>query len=172
MKKDNGVRLRAVEVEDAQLMFDMEGEGFDDDYGDVVAPLSLNMLRTYAMTYDADPFSAGSLRLIAEVDERVVGMVDLYDVSAIHQRAEVGIYVCRVLRGKGYAKRILSALETYCIEKLSIIALLARTYSENTVACRLFESAGYSFVGVLEGWQKKGGKFHDVNLYLKRMEFD
>lgn len=166
------IRLRGVEPADAELLYAMEGEGFNEEYGDLLAPLSLEMLRTYALTYEADPFAAGSLRLIAEVDGEPAGMVDLYDVSGIHQRAEIGIYVVRAKRGRGVARAMLQKLEQYCIEKLSLLHLTARTIADNEIANRLFIGAGYTPVGCLKDWQKMAGKFKDVNLFLKRMECD
>lgn len=162
--------MRGVEPSDAEMLYAMEGEGFNEEYGDLLAPLSLEMLRTYAFTYDADPFSAGSVRLIAEEGGSPVGMVDLYDISAIHQRAEVGIYVVRSMRRKGVGRALLEQLERYSLEKLSLIHLSARTIADNEIANRLFLGAGYLHVGQLPGWQKVGGRFRDVNLFLKRME--
>ena len=52
-----------------------------------------------------NPFTAGQLRLIIteEGSNNPVGIVDLYEVSQRHQRAFIGIYICKDYRGKGYA---------------------------------------------------------------------
>ncbi|MDE6559002.1 MAG: GNAT family N-acetyltransferase, partial [Muribaculaceae bacterium] len=60
------IRFRAVEPADADLLFTTEND--EDSWGDsdLIAPLSRNILRSYAENYTSDPIRDGQLRLIAE----------------------------------------------------------------------------------------------------------
>ncbi|MDE5849776.1 MAG: GNAT family N-acetyltransferase, partial [Muribaculaceae bacterium] len=60
---DYELRLRALEPEDADMMYDAESDEAAWRYSDYLAPMSLELLREYALTYDADPFRSGQLRL-------------------------------------------------------------------------------------------------------------
>ena len=58
------LRLRALEPEDAEMMYEAESDPAAWRYSDYLAPMSREMLREYALTYDADPLRSGQLRLI------------------------------------------------------------------------------------------------------------
>ena len=58
------LHLRALEPSDADFMYEVENDAQAWRYSDTIAPLSRKILRDYALTYDADPFTAGQLRLI------------------------------------------------------------------------------------------------------------
>ena len=85
------LRLRALEPEDAEMMYAAESDEAAWLYSDYLAPLSLEMLRQYALSYDADPMRSGQLRLIIEVDGRAAGILDIFDISPRHLRADTGI---------------------------------------------------------------------------------
>lgn len=81
------LRLRALEPEDADMMYEAENDEAAWKYSDYLAPLSRELLHHYALTYDAEPFRSGQLRLIIEKDETPIGILDLMDISARHLRA-------------------------------------------------------------------------------------
>lgn len=166
---DNYIRLRAVEPSDATVMWEMEQDSEQWTHNGMAAPYSLHNLEEYAQNYDADPIRAGQLRLIVERidDKSVIGVIDLYDISSIHQTAFIGIYIRPEFRKKGYALKSISLLEEYCRMLLNLHQLGAKIMSENIGCNFLFEKAGYIVRGVLPEWYKSGKQRKDILLYSK-----
>lgn len=164
------LHLRAVEPSDADFMYDVENDAEAWRYSDTIAPLSRRILRDYALNYDADPFSAGQLRLIITESEKnnPVGIVDLYDVSQRHRRAFVGIYISRNHRNKGYAAEALELIEKYARNTLQLHQLGAKMEEHNEQSVKRFSELGYECRGKLKDWLSlPDGKFADMLLYSK-----
>ena len=165
------IRLRAIEPEDVDFIYACEEDRQSARWSDNRAPFSRNQLAAYALTYDADPFSAGQLRLIIDnqMGERV-GILDLYDISEKDSRATIGICIHPHHRKKGLASRALEALLRFNRERLGLRQLTAKVSTENEEGLRLFEKNGFKKIALLPEWHKIGGKFHDFVLF--RTAFD
>ena len=169
------LHLRALEPGDADFMYEVENDVEAWRYSDTIAPLSRRILRDYALTYEADPFTAGQLRLIITEKENgtPVGIVDLYDVSQRHQRSFIGIYICEAFRKKGYAAETLDLIEDYAHNTLHLHQLGSKVEAGHETAARLFHSKGYEIQGVLKDWlSTPDGKFCDMKIYSKKLKKD
>lgn len=162
--------MRALEPEDVDLMFDVENDDEVWNYSDTVAPFSRRLLRDYASTYDADPFSAGQLRLIMieKNSGQPAGIIDLYDISQRHKRAFIGIYVCKDFRGKRYGEEALELIEEYAYKVLHLHQLAAKVEEKNLRGERLFLNCGYKIKGVLKDWlSTPDGNFTGIKILTK-----
>lgn len=167
------LHLRALEPSDADFMYEVENDHEAWRYSDTIAPLSRKVLREYALTYDADPFSAGQLRLIIteEDNNNLVGIVDLYEVSSRHLRAFTGIYICKEYREKGYAEETLRLIEEYAHNNLHLHQLGAKVDETHTKAVKLFSELGYATSGKLEEWiSTPDGKFNNLLIMTKKLK--
>lgn len=162
------LKLRAVEPEDAELFYEADNDPCAWADSDTVAPYSRHMLRRYAENYDADPLSAGQLRLIAVhsdgVSEEAVGIIDLYEISLLHGHAWVGIYVLPSKRGNGYGSGMLRLIADYAHTNLRLSNLGARILSCNVASLDLFRRCGYILRGTLPSWRFVAD--HPVDLHL------
>lgn len=166
------LHLRALEPSDADFMYEVENDAQAWRYSDTIAPLSRRILRDYALTYDADPFTAGQLRLIItqEGNNQPVGIVDLYDVSQRHQRAFIGIYICKEFRGKGYADETLGLIEDYAHNNLHLHQLGSKVEEHHSTAEKLFRNRGYELKGILDEWlSTPDGKYAAMKLFTKKL---
>lgn len=165
------VWLRAVEPEDAELMWLAENDGTTFDTSDYVAPLSRHQVLEYALGYDADPFRAGQLRLMVEVSEgdescnkrMVAGMADLYDISTRDLTAWVAIYVAPEWRGRGVGRSVLEALSRVARERLGLHALGAKVGESNHASLRLFSP--WERCGVMPDWRRTAHDRESVHLF-------
>ena len=170
MLHSNRLHLRALEPSDADFMYEVENDALAWRYSDTIAPLSRKILRDYALTYDADPFTAGQLRLIITEKENntPVGIVDLYEVSQRHQRAFIGIYICKDFRGRGYADETIQLIEDYAHNNLHLHQLGAKVENSHVKAEKLFQNRGYKLKGHLSDWlSTPDGKFVDMKIFTK-----
>ncbi len=148
------IRLRAIEPEDVEVMYVWENDTGVWLYSDRIAPLSRKIISDYAVSYDADPFRAGQLRLMVEriCDSCPIGILDLYEVDAINARAMVGIYITTDARHRGYARQSLSLLSEYARDTLGLHSLGAYIAEDNPDSINLFTGCGFTLVGTLSDW--------------------
>ncbi|MDE6071861.1 MAG: GNAT family N-acetyltransferase [Muribaculaceae bacterium] len=167
--ENNNIRLRAVEPSDAEEMWKMECDSTQWIHNAIAAPYSLRSLREYAENYDADPIRSGQLRLIIEtVDSNAIsGIIDLYDISAFHRTALLGVYVKQDFRGKGYASQAIDLACSYMKNLLHFHQIGAKIMGTNKASVSLFEKAGFIHRGTLPEWYVSPDKRADLLVYSK-----
>jgi diamine N-acetyltransferase len=183
------LNLRAIEPTDVDKLYLWENNPEIQQAGGVRAPMSRHQLWEYANNYDANPFSAGQLRLIIELkptadgsqatdsqnkataeggqQPTVCGVVDLYDVDAVNLRAMVGIMVAPQYRYRGIASGALTLLEAYCRDLLGLHSLGAEVAADNQPSLALFSRCAYSHVGTRPQWYRRRDRFVDARLLQK-----
>ncbi len=146
--------LRALEPDDLDFLFQLENDPDLWAASDVLpAPVSRHALREYLRHAAATLAEAGQMRLIiSEQTGRAVGTLDLYDYSALHQRAGVGIAVLRRERRRGVAQAALAALLPYARQALRLHQVYCTVATTNRASIRLFKNAGFRRVGVRREW--------------------
>lgn len=165
------VFLRAVEPEDVDFILECERNPLSARWSDYRAPLSRQQLLSYALTYDADPFAAGQLRLIVvSPEEGPVGVLDLFNISQFDSRAYVGICIHPSFRSRGFGLSALSALTIFAFERLGLSQLVAEVCVENFPGNALFSGSGYSLLALLPSWHRIGNTFKDFNLFSLRSD--
>lgn len=146
------LKLRAVEPEDAEMMYKAENDEAAWQYSDYLAPMSCEILRQYALTYDADPLRSGQLRLVIEYGESPVGLLDLFDISPRHLRADTGIYLLPEFRGMGLGVKALELAKEYSGRRLGLHQLTATIAQSNATAKLCYEKAGFKPTGIRPDW--------------------
>lgn len=159
------LRLRALEPEDAEIMYEAETDEAAWRYSDYLAPMSKEMLRDYALTYDADPIRSGQLRLIIEADGKVAGILDLFEISPRHLRADTGIYLLPEYRGKGLGTIALEQAKAYGRFRLGLHQLTASVGQHNKAARRCYEKAGFESTGTRPEWLRTAEGWENVELF-------
>ncbi|MVN78236.1 GNAT family N-acetyltransferase [Hymenobacter sp. HMF4947] len=148
------VTLRALEPDDLDFLFALENDPDLWAVSDVLpAPISRQALREYLRHATASLAEAGQMRLIISAENsQAVGTLDLYDYSALHQRAGVGITVLQSARRRGYAAAALAQLLPYAGQALQLHQLYCTIAASNEPSLRLFRKAGFRQVGVRHDW--------------------
>ncbi|MDE6291265.1 MAG: GNAT family N-acetyltransferase [Muribaculaceae bacterium] len=169
---NNELRLRALEPDDAEMMYSAESDEAAWRYSDYLAPMSREMLRHYALTYDADPMRSGQLRLIIEIDGKAAGILDLFEISPRHLRADTGIYLLPEFRGNGYGAMTLELAKDFCRRRLGLHQLTASVAHRNSDALRCYGKAGFTSTGRRPDWLRTPEGFEDVELLACRLTTD
>ena len=88
------VRLRAMEPEDLDTLYQMENDVEIWNVGTTTVPYSRYVLHDYVANVAGDIYTDKQVRLMIEDENGVtVGMVDLVNFSPQHRRAELSIVV-------------------------------------------------------------------------------
>jgi phosphinothricin acetyltransferase len=115
---------------------------------------------------------AHPVRVVAEIDERVVGWAALSPVSsrwAYRGVAESSVYVARDTQGKGIGVALMEAL----IEKsehAGFWTLQTSIFPENEASLKLHHRVGFRAVGVRKRIGKRDGLWRDTVLMERRSE--
>ena len=116
--------------------------------------------------------AAHTLRVVAELDERVIGWAALGPVSsrwAYRGVAESSVYVARDEHGRGIGRRLMEALIEKS-ERAGIWTIQTSIFPENSASLMLHRRVGFRVVGVRRSIGKRDGLWRDTVLMERRSE--
>lgn len=159
--------LRALEPEDLDLLYTIENNEEFWEISSTQTPFSKALLTSYLENAHRDIYEVKQLRLvICTKDNRVLGLIDLFDFDPAHRRAGIGIIIAhKEDRGKGYGKEALQLLCEYCFARLELHQVYVNIAEDNQESQALFESLEFEKVGVKKDWNLVCGKYKNEILY-------
>ena len=149
------IKLRALEVEDVDILYRWENDPNVWKVSGTMAPFSKYILRRFIEEQRYDIFETRQLRLVIESKStgRPVGTIDLFDIDPYNRRAGVGVLIYnKDDEGHGYASSALQALIRYSFHILGLNQLYCNVLSNNTRSLNLFKSKDFSVVGLKREW--------------------
>ena len=159
------IRLRAIEPEDLDLLYQIENDTRLWNVGATNVPYSRYTLHDYIATSSDDVFADRQVRMVVENEQgETVGIVDLVRFEPQHQRAEAGIVIMQSHRHKGYAQAALEQLCDYALRVVHLHQLYVVVAEDNTTALHLFENNGFERQAVLREWLFDGKNYHNAVL--------
>jgi len=164
------VYIRALEPEDVDILYKWENDRRIWHLSNTLAPMSRFNLEQFVLSAGQDIFSTRQMRLMISLHEAengisTIGSVDLFEFEPTHQRAGVGILIHKDFRGKGYASEALSLLIDYAFNTLMLHQLFANISNDNPDSIRLFESKGFSLIGIKKDWNRFNNSWHDESMF-------
>ena len=157
------VRLRAMEPEDLDFLYNIENDRELWNVGNTNVPYSRYVLHDYIANATNDIYSDGQVRMIVEnADGRTVGMADLFDFNASHRRAELSIVIMRGFRRCGYAEAAVRHMLSYAQRILHLNQVYAVISVDNKPSIALFEKCGFIKSANLQKWLFDGEKYIDA----------
>ena len=157
------VRLRAIEPEDLDLLYQIENDMRLWNVGVTNVPYSRYTLHDYIATSSDDIYADRQVRLIIETaDGHTVGVADVVRFEPQHLRAEAGIVIMDPYRCKGYGEAALRRLADYALRVLHLHQLYAVIGADNVAALRLFSRTGFTEQCVLKEWLFDGHQYADA----------
>ena len=95
-------------------------------------------------------------------DDRFIGITGLDDVSLVHRRGEVGIFVGSLPRqNRGYGRDAIVTLLRFGFDNLGLHSIAIRANTENERAVHLYRSVGFTETGRERECAFMRGRFHD-----------
>lgn len=158
--------LRAIELEDLDLMYILENDARMEDCTGTTVPLSRYALQQYIVENTGDLYRDFQVRLaiLDPVTSAACGFLDITDLVPRHRRAQVGIALMPDATGRGLATGALEEAALYA-RRQGLSQLYAIVATDNAPARALFVRAGYAEACVLTEWLSVGGRYVDAVLY-------
>jgi len=149
------IRLRALEPEDLELLYEWENSGAYWVISNTVSPFSRFTLKRYIENSHKNIYETGQLRLMIDhiEDNATIGTIDIFEFDPFHKRAGIGILLANEsYRRKGYASMSLVCLINYCFKTLQLHQLFCNILSVNTESLELFKKHGFIQTGIKKDW--------------------
>lgn len=160
------LRLRAMEPEDLDILFEIENDTDDWGMGATNVPYSKSCLLDYITNASYDIYTDKQVRLMVDNEEgEVVGIVDLVNFSPAHQRAELGIIVKKECRHQGYATSIVRLVCEYGRKVLHLHQIYAVVPESNNSCRELLKGSGFQESMLLKQWLYDGAEYTDAHFF-------
>lgn len=153
--KYKNIKLRALEPEDLELLYEWEN---NDDYwliSNTSSPFSRYTLKRYIENSHKSIYETGQLRFMIEhiEDKIAIGTIDIFEFDSFHKRAGIGILIANeAYRRKGYAFMSLTCLIKYCFNTLQLHQLYCNILATNKESLDLFKKRGFTETGIKRDW--------------------
>ena len=158
------ISLRAIEPDDAKLIYRWENDKTSWAHSDNLLPYSFFQIEQFILE-GHDIYQNRQARFMINYDEKetikTVGMIDLYDFHPHHRRAGIGIYVDPDYRNRGIAITALQILIAHSFEVIGLHQLYCSILSDNYTSIRLFKRLGFTLSGQQKDWFFENGKYYD-----------
>jgi RimJ/RimL family protein N-acetyltransferase len=94
----------------------------------------------------------------------LLGAIGL-EITAAHERAEIGYWIGKPHWGKGYCTEAALAVLQYGFDSLGLERIFATHFRKNSASGRVMQKAGMKHEGRLRHHVKKWGEFEDLEMY-------
>lgn len=170
MLKGPKIYLRTLEPSDADTILAWENNVENWRVSGTVVPFSKQLIEQYVQSAQ-DIFTTRQIRLMIcrNEDNRAIGSVDLFDYEPIHQRVGVGILIEEPYRNLGIGSEALDLVSDYALNGLGIRNLYCSILGDNLSSKKIFEKAGYTFIGCRKNWFNDKGYWIDEYMYQKAL---
>lgn len=168
LMKYQNVKLRALEPEDLELLYDWENNQSNWTISNTISPYSKYTLKRYMENSHKSIYETGQLRLMIESisDELTIGTIDIFDYDPFHNRAGLGILIANEsYRRKGYATQALICLIDYCFKTLQLHQLYCNILANNVESMDLFKKQGFFESGIKKEWIKTSDGYLDEHSF-------
>ena len=166
MLETEKIRLRALEPEDLDVLYQLENNTSLWTWGCTLAPYSRYELKQFILS-SKDLYESKQLRMMIEKKQKkkTVGMIDLYDFEPHHKRAAVSIIIDKKYQEKGLAGEALLLLCEYSFSFLKLHQLYAFISAKNEPCKRLFIRSSFKEKGLLHDWIQTEDGYEDVLIF-------
>jgi diamine N-acetyltransferase len=156
MIRGENIVLRALELRDAELLYQWENDMSIWHLSNTLTPFSKFTLEQYVMNAHQDIYTIKQLRLMIDLKSGGVsiGSIDLFDFDPAHLRAGIGILILKEYRGKGYASEALDLIIKYSFETLKLHQLFCNIGINNRESLALFKKKHFTNSAVKKEWNR------------------
>ena len=153
------IKLRALEPEDLDLLYQWENDGLFWSAGNTLIPYSRFVLRQYMESQAADLYTSKQLRLMIVLKEtgKSIGTLDMFDFDPYHNRAGIGILIDPSCQDRGFGSQALELFIQYAFNFLKLKQLYCNIAEDNLNSLALFQKQGFQISGKLSSWLKTPG---------------
>ncbi|MES0343707.1 MAG: GNAT family N-acetyltransferase [Anaerolineales bacterium] len=129
-------------------------------------PYTLDMAEEWIGTHKEAFENGQAVRFAITLGDRgkLLGAIGL-EITAAHERAEIGYWIGKPHWGKGYCTEAAIAVLQHGFDSLGLERIFATHFRKNPASGRVMQKAGMEHEGRLRHHIKKWGEFEDLEMY-------
>ncbi len=167
MLENKNIKLRAVELDDIDLLYNWENDTQLWKVSNTITPFSKYILKKYIENYHLDIYQTKELKLmidvkISENNFNTVGILDVFNFDPFNKRAGIGIMIHKKERDKKYATESLKIIRDYAFNYLKIHHLYCNISEKNTNSLKLFQNLKFEITGEKKDWIMVNNKYEKI----------
>lgn len=108
-----------------------------------------------------------TLMLAITLEEQIIGLIDLHEISRNHQKAQIGYFLGDEFCGHGYMSQALNLLEEYAFTTLKLHRLEILIDENNLKSQAVAKRAHYQLEGCLRDYLYERKQFKNMLLFSK-----
>lgn len=164
MSAECPVRLRALEPEDWEVLYQWENDMKNWPVSQTLSPYSKYVLQQFIKSSNNDIFVDKQLRLMVEKIStgETVGVLDFFEMDVLHKRVGIGILIGEPFRNCGYASETLQQAKTLAFEVWKVHQIYCHIMQSNQGSLHLFQQAGFTIEGLKKDWVVTHDGYEDV----------
>jgi len=165
---DSKTSLRALSIHDAKELFDIvdsQRSYLREFLGWLDLTKSQIDSENFIRNARESNLSGATMILGIFYEDRLTGIISLFDIRPVHRSAAMGYWISRSAQGKGLATRSAERLIAYGFEELNLHRIEIRAAPQNRKSRQLAERLGFTFEGQLREAEQRYGQFNDLCLY-------
>ena len=152
--KGKKVYLRALEPEDLDFIFKIENDESLWELSHTQTPYSKFLIKEYLTNAHKDIYETKQFRfVISDYADNALGLIDLFDFDFKNKRVGLGILILNPEdRNIGIGTETLNLVINYVFSNFDMQQVYANVLESNSISLKLFESRGFSIVGLKKNW--------------------
>ncbi len=100
--------------------------------------------------------------IIEKESDKLIGNISLFNINNLARKGEIGIFIAKDYRSKGYGKQALDAFLNFVFAYLNLHKVEINVLGFNLKAKAFYESLGFKLAGVLREAYYFNNKYHDT----------
>ena len=144
MLEDNNISLRLLEESDLDFLYSIENDPLNKQYNEDFQYFSKDTLKKYIKNSTAGIEIFGQLRFVISLENKPIGLIDLFEYNSLLKQAGIGIFILDCFRNQQYGYKALNLLISYSWNNLDLLFLFANIKNKKIKIFSNQESSNFS----------------------------
>lgn len=158
----DSIYLRRLKKDDAKFFYKSLLDRQITDYLSLGPLKSLDHAKRLIKSYIKSWEQYQQFNYIINYDSNKAGAISLWNISWLHKRAEVGIWLLPKYWDQGLGKKSMELIKIIAYKHLHLNRLESHIAIENIRSIKMFKSCGFIEEGVLKEYLNLRGDFQDA----------
>ena len=146
MLDENNISLRLLKESDLDFLYSIENDPLNKQYNEDFQYFSKDTLKKYIKNSTAGIEIFGQLRFVISLENKPIGLIDLFEYNSLLKQAGIGIFILDCFRNQQYGYKALNLLISYSWNNLDLLFLFANIKKDNMESLTLFTKSGFSYI--------------------------
>ena len=146
MLDENNISLRLLKESDLDFLYSIENDPLNKQYNEDFQYFSKDTLKKYIKNSTAGIEIFGQLRFVISLENKPIGLIDLFEYNSLLKQAGIGIFILDCFRNQQYGYKALNLLISYSWNNLDLLFLFANIKKDNMGSLNLFTKSGFSYI--------------------------